>query len=132
MVDVTFAAPTDGSGSYDLDRMMEALVQGHGPWVHAQTRPLAEAGLAQAQLVMGILYQLGIGVAQDGSRAVYWYTLAAAQNNALAWKNLGTLYLLGLAGVAVDKTEAHHCFSRANMLELAESAHSFNLDQTVH
>ncbi len=133
MVDVTFAASTAGSGStYDLDLMMEALVQGHGPWVYAQTRPLAEAGLAQAQLVMGILYQLGIGVAQDGSRAVDWYTLAAAQDNALAWKNLGTLYLLGLAGVAVDKTKAHHCFSRAKILELDQTVEAFNLNQTIH
>src|SRR3954449_7546116 len=50
--------------TYDLDAMMEALVRGKGEWVYEQTRHLAEAGLLKAQLMMGILCQLGIGVAQ--------------------------------------------------------------------
>lgn len=106
--------------TYDLDFMMEALVQGKGAWVYATTRPIAEAGLLKAQLMMGILYQLGIGVAQDGLEAAKWYRLAAEQNDALAWKNLGTLYLMGLAGLAVDKTEAHYCFSRARAIEIEQ------------
>ena len=107
--------------TYDLNSMMEALVQGKGEWVHGETRPLAEAGILKAQLMMGILYQLGIGVAQDGSQAVKWYRLAAEQNDALAWKNLGTLYLIGLAGVGVDKAEAHYCFSRARAVEIEQT-----------
>jgi TPR repeat protein len=118
--------------TYDLDSMTEALVQGKGEWVHERTRPLAEAGILKAQLMMGILYQLGIGVAQDGAEAVKWYRLAAEQNDALAWKNLGTLYLLGLAGVAVDKAEAHHCFSRAKALEIEQMAQGWLPDPTIH
>src|SRR5882757_3156555 len=118
--------------TYDLDSMMEALVQGNGEWVHEQTRPLAEAGLLKAQLMMGILYQLGIGVAQDGPEALKWYRSAAEQNDALAWKNMGTLYLLGLAGVAVDKAEAHRCFSRARALEIEQMSHEWLGDRTVH
>jgi uncharacterized protein len=100
---------------------MEALVQGEGEWVHGETRPFAEAGLLKAQLMMGILYQLGIGVAQDGLTALKWYRLAAEQNDALAWKNMGTLYLIGLAGVTVDKAEAHYCFSRARAIEMEQT-----------
>jgi TPR repeat protein len=118
--------------TYDLDSMMEALVQGKGGWVHEQTLPLAEAGFLKAQLMMGILYQLGIGVRQDGEAAVKWYRSAAEQDDALAWKNLGTLYLLGLAGVAVDKAEAHHCFSRAKALEIEQMAHEWLGDPTIH
>jgi hypothetical protein len=70
--------------------------------------------------MMGILCQLGIGVRQDGPEALKWYRLAAEQNDALAWKNLGTLYLVGLAGVAVDKAEAHYCFSRARAIEIEQ------------
>ena len=121
MVDVPHA-------TYDLDFMMEALVQGKGEWVHAETRPLAEAGLLKAQLMMGILSQLGIGVVQDGLAALKWYRLAAEQNDALAWKNMGTLYLIGLAGVTVDKAEAHYCFSRARALEMEQTA----LNPTIH
>jgi TPR repeat protein len=130
---VTFTTPpSEPDSAYDLDGMIEALVQGRGEWVYGKTLPLAEAGFLKAQLMMGILYQLGIGVAQDGMQAVRWYRLAAEQNDALAWKNLGTLYLLGLAGVPVDKAEAHHCFSRARTLELAQMAHEFTLDGTIH
>jgi TPR repeat protein len=118
--------------TYDLDSMMEALVQGKGEWVHEQTRPLAEAGLLKAQLMMGILHQLGIGVAQDGGEAVKWYRWAAEQNDALAWKNLGTLYLLGLAGVVVDKAEAHRCFSQARALEIDQMAQEWLGDPTIH
>ena len=95
--------------AYDLDFMMEALVQGKGSWVYAE-----------AQLMMGILYQLGIGVRQNGLEALKWYRLAAEQSSALAWKNLGTLYLVGFAGVAVDKAEAHYCFSRARAIEIEQ------------
>lgn len=118
--------------TYDLDSMMEALVRGQGEWVHEQTRPLAEAGLLKAQLMMGILYQLGIGVAQDGPEALKWYRSAADQNDALAWKNLGTLYLLGLAGVTVDKAEAHRCFSRAKALDIEQMAQEWLGDPTIH
>jgi TPR repeat protein len=52
--------------------------------------------------------------------ALKWYRLAAEQNSALAWKNLGTLYLVGLAGVTVDKAEAHYCFSRARAIEIEQ------------
>lgn len=117
--------------TYDLDSMMEALVQGNGDWVHEKTRPLAEAGVLKAQLMMGILYQLGIGVAQDGAEALKWYRSAAEQNDALAWKNLGTLYLLGLAGVAVDKAEAHRCFSRARAIEI-EQTQEWLGNPTIH
>jgi hypothetical protein len=101
--------------------MMQALVQGKGDWVYRETRPWAENGHVKARLAMGILYQLGIGVPQDGLEAVRWYRLAAEQDDALAWRNLGTLYLLGLAGVPVNAAEAHRCLSFASVLEIAQN-----------
>ncbi len=118
--------------SFDLDYMMESLVQGRGDWVYEKTWPAAEAGLAKAQLMMGILYQLGIGVEQNGQEAVRFYRAAAAQNNPLAWRNLATLYLLGLAGVGLDKAEAHRCFSQARLLETEQMAREQGWEQTVH
>ena len=102
--------------------MMEALIQGKGPWVFEQTRPLAESGAVKAQLMMGILHQIGAGVEQSGLEAIRYYRLAAEQGEVLAWRNLGTLYLLGLAGVDVDKSEAHDCFARARFLEMEQTA----------
>ena len=116
------------SAAYDLDFMMEALVQGKGAWVHAETLPLANAGFLKAQLMMGILYQLGIGVRQNGQEALKWYRLAAEQNDALAWKNMGTLFLLGLAGVKTDKAQALYCFSRARAIEIEQTT----VNPTIH
>lgn len=112
--------------------MMQALVQGKGDWVHTKTRVLAEGGHPKAQLVMGILCQLGIGTAQNGREAIKWYRLAGEQNDVLAWKNLGTLYLLGLAGVAIDKTEAYRCLSRAKALESDQNADRLTEERTIH
>ncbi len=123
MVDVTPpSGPAPDLHCYDLDSMMEALIQGKGSWVYEKTRPLAESGLMKAQLMMGILHQIGAGVEQSGPEAVKYYRLAAQQGEVLAWRNLGTLYLLGLAGVDVDKSAAHDCFARARFLELQETA----------
>ena len=117
---------------FDLDEMLRALVQGQGDWVYSVTRPFADAGLAKAQLMMGILHQTGLGVDQDGAEAVRFYREAARQNEPLAWKNLGTLYLLGLAGVTVDKAEARLCFSKAKAAEIKQMALQMIVSPTVH
>ena len=118
--------------SFEMERMMEAVVQGKGEWVLANTRSFAEAGVAKAQIVMGILCQAGIATPQDGAAALRWYKSAAKQNEAVAWKNMGTLYLLGLAGVKVDKHKAHECFSRARELEYQEAGADFQRGQPIH
>ena len=49
-------------------------------------RPLAEQGHAEAQLNLGIMYSLGLGVPKDHVQAYVWYTLAAGQGDDLAEK----------------------------------------------
>ena len=61
---------------FDLDEMLRALVEGRGDWVYSVTRPFADAGLAKAQLMMGILHQTGLGVEQDGAAAMRFYRKA--------------------------------------------------------
>lgn len=117
---------------FDLDQMLHALVEGRGDWVYSETRPHADAGIAKAQLLMGILHQVGLGTGQNGEEAVRFYRKAAIQNEPLAWKNLGTIYLLGLAGVPADKAEARRCFSCAKAAEISQSAPALTLKPTVH
>ena len=54
-------------------------------------RPLADEGNAQAQYKLGILYDDGLGVAQDVAEALKWYRLAADQGFAsrqgFTWQN---------------------------------------------
>lgn len=104
------------SVSYDVDSMTESLLKGQGDWVYQVTLPFAEGGFSDAQVMMGVLYETGIGVPRNGQQAVSWYRRAAAQGNPIAWSNLGTIYLLGLPDVPPDRKEAAHCFARARDL----------------
>lgn len=53
-------------------------------------RPLAQAGNAQAQAALGVLYAEGRGVAADSVRAAYWWGIAAPKNTS-ARRNLALL-----------------------------------------
>jgi len=71
----------------------------------------AEGGYAQAQAVLGAIYERGeFGLQKDVGEAVRLYKLAAAQGNALAQSNLGFAYLNGTANLAKDEMEAVRLF----------------------
>ncbi len=63
--------------------------------------PLAEKGNAEAQSLVGLMYDLGKGLPRDTGQALRWYRAAADQGNAAGEFHLGTIYLNG-AGVARD------------------------------
>lgn len=75
-------------------------------------RPLAEHGDAEAQVMLGFLYQEGEGTPQDYPEAVKWYRLAAEQGNAMGQTSLGSMYVSG-RGVPQDSVEAVKWFRRA-------------------
>ena len=47
-------------------------------------RPLAEAGNAKAQSVLGVMYRRGQGVGRNSVRAFLWFSRAAARGDASA------------------------------------------------
>lgn len=58
-------------------------------------RPLtiaAESGDSSAQLLVGFMYNHGLGVRRDYGQALRWYRTSAEQGNALANNNLGWMY----------------------------------------
>ena len=65
-----------------------------------------------AQTNLGLMYDLGEGVAQDDAEAVKWYRKAAEQDSAEAQNNLGTMYVQG-QGVAQDEVEAVKWYRKA-------------------
>lgn len=67
-------------------------------------RPLAEIGDAEAQLILGSMHEMGLGVAKDYREAIKWYRLAAEQGNAKAQLKLGAMYDIGM-GVPQDYRE---------------------------
>ncbi len=68
-------------------------------------RPLADQGDAEAQSMLGLMYDVGRGVPHDHAQALKWYRLAADQGYAKAQFNLGAMYDYG-RGVPKDYAQA--------------------------
>jgi TPR repeat protein len=106
---------------YDPAAMIQALLRGEKELVHRITLPFANQGVADAQVMMGVLCEAGLAVPRNGIAAVDWYRKAAAQNHPIAWSNLGTIFLLGLPDVKPDKLEAAYCFEKAQALRVTSA-----------
>jgi TPR repeat protein len=74
--------------------------------------PLAEQGLAAAQLNLGALYEKGQGVSQDFAESARWYSKAAEQGLAGAQFSLAVLYEKG-TGLPRDPKKARYWYDRA-------------------
>lgn len=85
-----------GLAAFSSARYAEALQD----WQRA-----AEGGDGQAALYLGLMNDLGRGVAQDADAARSWYEQAAARGNPVAMFNVGVLYDSG-TGVPRDRTLA--------------------------
>ena len=67
---------------------------------------------ANAQNNLGVMYEMGHGVAKDPVEAVMWYRRAAEQGDTHAQHNLGNMYEGG-QGVSQDYAEAVEWFRKA-------------------
>ena len=74
--------------------------------------PLARAGNARAQFMMGTIFEQGLDVAKDVAEASYWYRRAAEGGNPSAQYNLGIFYQFG-RGVPKDPAQAAIWLQRA-------------------
>jgi TPR repeat protein len=91
-----------------------AYEAGNLPLAVKEFRAAADAGEADAQFNMGLMYEQGIGVAKDEKEALAWYRKSAEQGNANAQFNLGVLYENG-RGTAVDFAQANEWYRKASV-----------------
>jgi len=96
----------------DVAAGQAAYEAGDYPTAIAEWQPLAEAGNADAQFGMGLLYGNGFGVPMDDVLALKWYGLAADQDHAQAQCNLAVMYANGW-GVPQDDEEAFRWYGLA-------------------
>lgn len=75
-------------------------------------QPLADAGDAESQYGLGMMYGNGFGVAMDDALAIKWYGLATEQGHVGALCNLAVMHQNGW-GVPVNEEEAVHLYSQA-------------------
>ena len=94
-----------------------------GPGRAALIREAAEAGLADAQAVLGQMLLDGAEVARDARAGFGWFMRAAAQDNVMALNMVGRCYDLGW-GVAVDKARAAQCYRVAAERGLTEAMYN--------
>ena len=81
-------------------------------WFCARVTTAAEQGNADAQVELGFIYDLGLGISQDDQEVLKSYRKAAEQGLAEAQVNLGVMYRHG-EGVPRDFIRAHMWYSVA-------------------
>jgi TPR repeat protein len=86
----------------------------------------AETGDGQAALYIGLLYDLGRGVARDVQAARAWYEHGAALGSSIAMFNLGVLYDSGL-GMPRDRTISIAWYRKAAALGMGRAAYALGL-----
>ena len=102
----------------------EARQAAEDPHRLSELRTRARQGDADAQLMLGINYDLGDFVPEDTTEAARWFELAAKQGDAEAQYNLGLMYDRG-DGVPEDHAEAARWYRMA--AEQGDADAQFNL-----
>lgn len=94
---------TEGATAYNSKNYALAL---------KEIRPLAQAGNADAEHLMGLMYYMGRGVPQDYKTALEWHRKAALKGKADAQYVVGAMYYTGNA-VIQDHKQAVSWFRKA-------------------
>ena len=106
---LSFAAPVAADGSTqwkDVDnKALGALMVGDYATALKLIRPLADRGVAEAQVHLGAMYMEGLGVPRNYAEAVKWFQLSADQGLADGQRWLGEMYFSG-KGVPQNYAEA--------------------------
>ena len=96
----------------DWQKAMTAFENGDFAAALQEWLPLAEQGIAGPQVMLGMMYDKGLGTQRDYTKALLWYRLAADQGVAEAQTALGLKHLTG-QGVLQDYALAVKWFRSA-------------------
>ena len=114
-------AGNDIGWSAEVDAALAFFENGDTEAAIERLEPLAEAGDAHAQYILGSFYDEGLGVGLDHCRALHWYELAAELGLAEATVKLGESQFLGRC-MSQDLDRAAQYYTRAAALG-GSSAH---------
>jgi TPR repeat protein len=104
------------STAYKSDEVMVAFERQNYEFVLSKALPHAIAGNPDAQCTISLLYQCDFCVPKDLAKAEEWLLKATAQDSALAWNNLGTLYAVGGPGLSHGREKTYECYLKAKEL----------------
>jgi len=91
----------------DLEEARDLMEAGQFEAARQALWPAARSGNAEAEELIGVMYALGLGVAQDYERAFEWYLRSAMKGHAGAQSGVGWYYELGLGMPAPDLVRAY-------------------------
>ena len=110
----------------DYDSANAALKAGDYEIAFNEFQSLAEAGNAEAQNKIGMMYQRGIGIPQDPAEALKWYRRAADDGYTFAQYNLGAMYQKGIC-IQQDSPEALKWYRRAAEQGVTEAQYNLGI-----
>lgn len=119
---LAMAGFAEGASAYNAGRYEQAL---------RDIVPLARAGNADAQHLLGLMYYMGRGVKRDYKSALEWHRKAALQGKADAQYVVGAMYYTGNT-VPQDQQLAVQWFRRAAEQGHAEAQHALGLLYRFH
>jgi TPR repeat protein len=104
----------DNPLQHSIDQTIsEALMKEDYVTVHRRARLLAESGDANAQVLLGALFQEGWGTAKDLGEAVQWYRNASEQGHPVAQCLLANRYRDGEGGLCKDLEQTRALYLKA-------------------
>jgi TPR repeat protein len=110
----------------DYDSANAALKAGDYEMAFNEFQSLAEAGNAEAQNKLGMMYQRGIGIPQDPAEALKWYRRAADDGYTFAQYNLGAMYQKGIC-IQQDYPEALKWYRQAAEQGITEAQYNLGI-----
>jgi TPR repeat protein len=113
---------TEGATAYNARNYALAL---------KEVTPLAKAGNADAQHLLGLMYYMGRGVQRDYKQAFAWHEKAARQGKADAQYVIGAMYYTGNA-VPQDHKQAVHWFRKSAEQGHPEAQYALGLMYRYH
>ncbi|MDB5804906.1 MAG: hypothetical protein JWN73_2228 [Betaproteobacteria bacterium] len=113
---------TEGANAYNARNYELAL---------KEITPLAKAGHADSQHLLGLMYYMGRGVPRDYPQALVWHRKAALQGKADAQYVVGAMYYTGNS-VPQDQKTAVSWFRKAAEQGHAEAQHALGLMYRYH
>ncbi|MDB5935420.1 MAG: hypothetical protein JWQ01_2764 [Massilia sp.] len=131
LVAITFALGVHASAMAGFTEGANAYNAHHYELALKEVAPLAEAGHADAQHLLGLMYYMGRGVPRDYKQAMLWHRKAALQGKADAQYVVGAMYYTGNA-VPLDQKLAVSWFRKAAEQGHAEAQHALGLMYRYH
>ena len=91
----------------DIEEARDAMEANQFNGAMQLLRPAANAGNADAEELIGILYAMGLGVERDDRRAFEWYLRSAMKGHAGAQSGIGWYYEVGRGLPEIDLVRAY-------------------------